>query len=42
MATNDRTAYYYGLATPPAFNNAQVSQQTRTLLTTAWRDYFTV
>lgn len=42
MATNDRTAYYYGNNQPPTFNNAAVPMPTRITLEAAWRDYFTV
>ncbi|MGY2489909.1 hypothetical protein [Cupriavidus sp. CP313] len=42
MATNDRTAYYYGSRRPPTFNNDQLPEQIRTQLVAAWRDYYTV
>ncbi|HEY1997068.1 hypothetical protein [Paraburkholderia sp.] len=42
MATNDRTYYYYGMTKPATFNTAHVPQHTQALLTSAWKDYFTV
>lgn len=40
MATNDGTAYYYGVS--KTFNSPTIPAATQTNLTDAWKDYFKV